>query len=132
MVDTVEPRKRSTWHSNGGEELEPLFAFTFVVDVRWLLKFARGGVSVVVPAWQQLPAEAAVKLEDLRSSTMWKGLPVAVLSYGWSSKALPLPPSVNHPNSPGRLGWDYVILACTCACLLLPTRKSVALAGPPG
>ena len=73
----------STWLENGGAELEPLLAFTTLVCVRWLLKFAKGEVmpelNGVVPAWQQLPAEAVVKVEQLRSSTWDSGLPVGVL-----------------------------------------------------
>eukprot|EP00966_Prymnesium_polylepis_P198498 4600116-Prymnesium_polylepis.1 len=55
----------STWHENGGAELEPLLAFTVLVCVRWLLKFAKGEVMPerkgVVPACQELPTDAIVK-----------------------------------------------------------------------
>ena len=78
----------STWHKHGGEELEPLLAFTTLVDVRWLLKFAQREIMLerkgVVPAWQELPAEAEVRLEALRASKWEHGLPVGVLSYGWA------------------------------------------------
>ena len=91
----------STWHKNGGAVLDPLFGCTFVVCVRWLLKFVlklvmpeRNGV---VPAWQDLPADAEVRLEDLYKSKMEYGLPILVLSYGWSSKArTPCPISARH------------------------------------
>ena len=87
----VELPEGSTWYELGGAELEPCLASAFVVDVRWLLKFALGEVMPecegVLPAWQQLPAAAEVKLEDLRRSKMDFNLPVGVTSYGWDSKA---------------------------------------------
>ena len=87
----VELPEGSTWYKLGGAELEPCLASAFVVDVRWLLKFALGEVMPecegVLPAWQQLPAAAEVKLEDLRRSKMKYNLPVGVTSYGWDSKA---------------------------------------------
>ena len=87
----VELPEGSTWYELGGAELEPCLASAFVVDVRWLLKFALGEVMPecegVLPAWQQLPAAAEVKLEDLRRSKMKYNLPVGVTSYGWDSKA---------------------------------------------
>ena len=46
-----------------------------------------------MPAWQQVPPEATVSLEQLRQTTMDIMLPIAVLSYGWASKA--------HPDSTG-------------------------------
>ena len=87
----------STWHKNGGAELEPLLDFTTLIDVRWLLKVAEGEVTCVdergnqlptgvVPAWQQLPDEAKARLEQMWMSKMDYGLPVGVLSYGWASK----------------------------------------------
>ena len=44
----------------------------------------------VVPAWQELPPEAKVALEDLRHTGMHI-LPVAVLSYGWAATGPPAP-----------------------------------------
>ena len=87
----------STWHKNGGAELEPLLEFTTLIDVRWLLKVAEGEVTCVdekgdqlpmgvVPAWQQLPDEAKARLEQMWTSKMEYGLPVGVLSYGWASR----------------------------------------------
>ena len=76
--------KGSTWHKNGGEELEKLLAYTTLIDAKWLLKLARG--KGIVPAWQDVPPEAVVTLDDLRASTMHLILPVAVLSYGWAAK----------------------------------------------
>jgi hypothetical protein len=89
----------STWRLYGGAELEPLLVFTTLICVRWLLKFAKGEVEPawkdgqpgVVPAWQQVPEHAKVKVEQLRLSKMEHGLPVAVLSYGWASQAHPDP-----------------------------------------
>ena len=101
----------STWHKNGGAELEPLLDFTTLIDVRWLLKVAEGEVTCVdergdqlptgvVPAWQQLPEEAKARLDQMWTSRMGYGLPVGVLSYGWASKVCrglsapsPLPPT---------------------------------------
>eukprot|EP00966_Prymnesium_polylepis_P033744 784358-Prymnesium_polylepis.1 len=84
-----------TWHKYGGAELEPLLAFTVLVCVRWLLKFAKGEVMPerkgAVPACQEVPAEAIDKVEQLRASKWKSGLPVGVLSYGWASKAHPDP-----------------------------------------
>eukprot|EP00966_Prymnesium_polylepis_P038792 900203-Prymnesium_polylepis.1 len=81
----------STWHKLGGAELEPLLAFTVLGCVRWLLKFAKGEVMPerkgAVPACQELPADAKVKVEQLRTSKWNRGLPVGVLSYGWASKS---------------------------------------------
>ena len=93
----------STWHENGGAELEPLLAFTTLVCVRWLLNFAKGEVlpelKGVVPAWQQLPKdEAEVKVEQLRLSTMEYGLPIGVLSY--VRCAAVLNPSLLTPHVP--------------------------------
>ena len=94
-AEQVELPEGSTWHENGGAELEPLLAFTTLVCVRWLLKFAKGEVMPerkgVVPAWQQLPKEAEVKVEQLRASKWMAGLPVGVLSYGWASRRHPDP-----------------------------------------
>ena len=87
-----------SWQALGGAALEPLLTFTTLIDVRWLLAFARGEVlsqrAGVVPAWQHVPSEAEVRLEDLRGSTWPDGLPVAVLSYGWSAE--------DHPDGEGR------------------------------
>ena len=81
----------TTWIEYGGAQLEPLLSFTTLLDVRWLLAFARCEVlpelGSVVPAWQALPAEAEVKLDDLQRSTWYSGLPVGALSYGWASDA---------------------------------------------
>ena len=93
---------KSRWSRYGGDELEPLLEHITLVDARWLLQVARkvvrcfdeNGIELpagVVPAWQQLPPEAEVKLNDLRQSEMFNGLPVGVLSYGWASKAHPDP-----------------------------------------
>ena len=98
---TIELPEGSTWHKHGGAELEPLLFFTTLVCVRWLLKFAKGDVlptwhegrKGVVPAWQQVPPEATVSLDQLRQTTMQGMLPVAVLSYGWTGRG--------HPDSTG-------------------------------
>ena len=74
----------SMWHYCGGKELELLFAHTTVIDVGWLVKFGEGEVMPerkgVVPAWQELPPEAKVSLEQLRQSKMRGALPLAILS----------------------------------------------------
>ena len=98
--------KGSEWHLCGGAELEPLLAYTDVVDAAWLLKLAKGEVMPerkgVVPAWQELPSEAKLDLATLRKTTMALKLPVAVLSYGRRREEAPtiplgLPP---HPVAP--------------------------------
>lgn len=85
----------STWLKYGGAELEPLWQCTKVLDVRWLLRLALGEVMAerkgVVPAWQQVPEEALVSLDDLRASRWDMGLPIGILSYGWASKRHPDP-----------------------------------------
>mmetsp|Transcript_47060 Transcript_47060/g.106113 ORF Transcript_47060/g.106113 Transcript_47060/m.106113 type:complete len:527 (-) Transcript_47060:160-1740(-) len=85
----------STWKDNGGEELEPLFQHTTLVDARWLLRFARREVlpelQGVFPVWQQLPAAAVVPLSELQRSTMQYGLPIGVVSCGWASRTHPDP-----------------------------------------
>ena len=85
----------SKWHKCGGKDLEEHLAYTTLIDSAWLLKFALGDVMPelkgVVPAWQQVPPEAMVKLEDLRYTTMNYTLPVGVLSYGWAAKHHPDP-----------------------------------------
>ena len=87
----------STWKHCGGTEIEPLLAHTTVIDAGWLLNFAEGEVMPelkgVVPAWQQVPPEATVSLDQLRQTTMESFLPVAVLSYGWTGRG--------HPDSTG-------------------------------
>ena len=84
----------SKWHDNGGKELEEILAFTTIIDAAWLLKFALREVMPerkgIVPAWQEVPAEAVVTLDDLRDTTMGV-LPVAVTSYGWASRVHPDP-----------------------------------------
>ena len=89
----------STWHDWGGAELEPLLAFTEVIDAAWLLKLLNGEVMPegkgVVPPWQQVPDEAKLSLETLRKTTILGALPVAVLSYGWAAK--------RHPDPTGAL-----------------------------
>ena len=81
------------WTENA-HEIEPLLAFTTLIDVRWLLKFAKGEVmpecNGIVPAWQQLPEEAEARLEQLKWFCL-SFLPIAVLSYGWASKTHPDP-----------------------------------------
>lgn len=85
----------STWHKWDGAELEPLLAHTTVIDARWLLKLSKGEVMPeregVVPAWQELPPQAVVTLAALRNTTLLGILPIAVLSYGWASRAHPDP-----------------------------------------
>ena len=80
----------SEWHFNGGKELEEHLAYTTLIDAAWLLKFLLGEVMPeregVIPAWQDVPPEAVVKLEDLRHTTMSLNLPIAVLSYGWAAR----------------------------------------------
>lgn len=87
--------KGNTWRQHGGAELEPLLEFTTLICVRWLLRFARGEemqhLKGAVPSWQELPPEAEVRVEQLRTSTWKDGLPVGVLSYGWASRAHPDP-----------------------------------------
>ena len=98
--------ENSTWRKYGGHELEPLFESTYVIDIRWLLRFANGDVSLAgqtktsypspqsVPAWQDVPADGIVPLEVLRSAQMdYNALPIVVLSYGWAS--------VFHPDPSG-------------------------------
>ena len=74
----------STWHEYGGKDLELLFAHTSVINVEWLVKLAEGEVMPerkgVVPAWQELPPEAKVSLEQLRQAKGGYGLPLAILS----------------------------------------------------
>ena len=81
--------------SYGGPELEPLLAHTTLINVDWLVDFADRKVMPeregVVPAWQQLPSDAIVSLTQLRQTTYWASLPVAVLSYGWAAKHHPDP-----------------------------------------
>ena len=80
----------SEWHSKGGKELEEHLAYTTLIDAAWLLKLLLGEVMPeregVIPAWQDVPPEAVVKLEDLRHTTMSLNLPIAVLSYGWAAR----------------------------------------------
>ena len=80
----------SRWHNAGGEELEEHLAYTTLIDAAWLLKLLLGEVMPeregVIPAWQDVPPEAVVKLEDLRHTTMISFLPIAVLSYGWAAR----------------------------------------------
>ena len=86
----------STWNFSrsgtrlGGEELEEHLAYTTLIDAAWLLKFLLGEVMPeregVIPAWQDVPPEAVVKLDDLRHTTMMSFLPIAVLSYGWAAR----------------------------------------------
>ncbi|CAK0854464.1 unnamed protein product [Prorocentrum cordatum] len=88
----------SDWSLRAGAELEPLLECTTLVCVRWLVKLGeRGGV---IPAWQNLPAEAKVSIDDLRSSVgrveggpygLYYGLPVLVLSYPWWTQRHPDP-----------------------------------------
>jgi len=89
----------STWSRLGGGEIEPLLAYTDVIDAAWLLRFAKGEVMKerkgVVPAWQQVPPEAKLSLKQLRRTTMIFNLPVAVLSYGWAAS--------HHPDPTGAL-----------------------------
>ena len=83
----------STWHKHGGEELEPLLAFTTLVDVRWLLKFAQRQVMPerkgVVPAWQELPAEA--KLPVAEAVEQGGNVHTGVISHGWLARGHPDP-----------------------------------------
>ena len=100
----------STWHCEagdkndedgytGGKELELLFAHTTVIRASWLLAFAEGKAMPerkgVLPAWQDVPKEAVATLHELRFSTMYGLLPLAVLSYGWACK--------RHPDPTGHL-----------------------------
>jgi len=89
------PPDGSTWGRFGGAELEPLLAYTDVIDALWLLKLAKGEVMPerkgVVPPWQLLPAEAKLDLATLRKTTMKFVLPIAVLSYGWAAPHHPDP-----------------------------------------
>jgi hypothetical protein len=102
------------WITHGGKQLEPLFAHTGVVDIRWLLRFAKGEASFVastgypsllsVPAWQDVPAEAWVSLDALRTAPAprcagggqaYNALPLLVISYGWESRTHPDPNGVH-------------------------------------
>jgi len=105
----VKLPKDSTWHVDGhgrkincGYELDPLFEYTTLVDIRWLVKLAKGEVRCkdetgkslkkgVIPAWQQVPPEAVVRLEDMHAAKMCWSLPIGVLSYGWASRSHPDP-----------------------------------------
>ena len=103
--------KRCHWKEAQGFELEPLLAYTTLVDVRWLLAYARGksvckdvhGADLprgVIPAWQQLPKEAVVEVEKLRYSSFREMMmPVGVLSYGWASRAHPDPTGEQHGHT---------------------------------
>lgn len=117
----------SSWLELGGAELEPLFASTTVIDVSWLLRFARGEVMPecggVVPAWQQLPDEAKVDLSQLRqaelpSDALTESLNVAVLSYGWASS--------EHPDPTGE---QLRQMVPALEALVFTSRKE-ALGGP--
>ena len=91
----IELPEGSRWREFGGTELEPLLSYTTLIDVRWLVRFARMEVMPelqgVVPAWQQLPLDAEVQLQQLRCAEIFPGLPVGVLSYGWAAKEHPDP-----------------------------------------
>ena len=76
----------SRWAQYGGTELEPLLAYTTLIDAKWLLELAESGG--VLPAWQNVPAVAVVSLAGLRASTTKLQLPVAVLSYGWAARGV--------------------------------------------
>jgi len=91
-----------SWQTHGGSELEPLFAHTCIIDIRWLLRFAKGEASFVpstsypspraVPAWQDVPKDAVVQLELLKTCKLdYNALPILVLSYGWASAEHPDP-----------------------------------------
>ena len=99
----------SEWHLCGGAELEEHFAYTAPIDAAWLLKLALGEVmpelNGVVPAWQQVPPEAKVNLDDLRHTTMTTFLPVLVLSYGWRAK--------HHPDPKGEMLRELIPLLRT-------------------
>lgn len=88
----------SDWSLRAGAELEPLLECTTLVCVRWLVKLAETGG--VLPAWQNLPAEAKVSIDDLRGSIgrvqggpygVYYGLPVLALSYPWWTQKHPDP-----------------------------------------
>uniref|UniRef100_A0A7S0ZUJ6 Uncharacterized protein n=1 Tax=Noctiluca scintillans TaxID=2966 RepID=A0A7S0ZUJ6_NOCSC len=105
----------STWEEYGGKELELHLSYTTLINVRWMLRFAKGEVSSwefrdervpggsseslrvagrncnKMPAWQQLPPDgsAEVVLEQLEASRMEYGLPIGVLSYGWCGRSHP-------------------------------------------
>ena len=105
-----------------------------LIDAQWLLDLALA--HGVVPAYQNVPPEAVVHLDDLRASTMSLMLPVAVLSYGWSGRRHPdesgaqlqalvpalqamvrscaegLHPDYPHPGKPKKWGvvWDFMSL----------------------
>ena len=97
------------WHKYGGAELEEHFAYTAPIDAAWLLKLALGEVMPeskgVVPAWQQVPPEAKVNLDDLRHTTITTYLPVLVLSYGWRAK--------HHPDPKGEMLRELIPLLRT-------------------
>ena len=85
------PPKGSSWAKWKGTELEPYLAHMQLIDAKWLLDLALA--NGVVPAYQNVPPEAVVHLDDLRASTMPLMLPVAVLSYGWAAR--------HHPDETG-------------------------------
>jgi len=84
-----------SWKQLGGDELEELSACTGILSVRWLIDFIEGRVMPerrgVLPAWQELPPEAFVSITELRRSTYYWGLPIAVFSYGWAGRRHPDP-----------------------------------------
>jgi len=105
----------STWAEYGGKEMELHLSYTTLINVRWMLRFAKGEVPswefrdervpggsseslrvpgrdcYKIPAWQQLPPDgsAEVVLEQLEASRMEYGLPIGVLSYGWCGRSHP-------------------------------------------
>ena len=92
------------WCKQGGETLAPLFEFTRVVDMHWLVRFAKGEATftpatqypspMAVPGWQDVPTEALVDLNALRCAELdYNALPILVLSYGWCG--------VDHPDPNG-------------------------------
>ena len=73
MKATKSGRTTCNWGNpeHGAAELEPLLAFTTLVDIRWLARFAaqEDGDLKPIPSWQALPPEAVVQKAQLEAYT---------------------------------------------------------------
>ena len=83
----------SSWAKCDGASIEPLLAYTNLIDIRYLVGLGRARQPL--PPLQALPPEATVPLSVLRRSTGHAGLPVLALSYPWCSR--------RHPDPKGEL-----------------------------
>ena len=94
MMATKSGRMTCNWGNPeyGAAELEPLLAFTTLVDIRWLARFAAQEDDDLkpIPSWQALPPEAVVQKAQLEAYT-GIGLPILVLSYPWLDRRHPDP-----------------------------------------